>query len=147
MLPPEAVVLRKLPVNFQLAPTQVIAKIFELRPRFVVCCGMAESRNQLSLELQGTCNQQVLKTSINLKNLMVGAQITTISHSAGDFVCNHLYFKVLDFLNRAHWPCECVFIHVPPLTEANGQPIQADFQLMLDRLSAAQNPLWVKQVA
>ena len=147
VLPPEAVILHKLPVNFQLAPTQVIAKIFELRPRYVVCCGMAESRNQLNLELQGTCNQRVLKTSINLKRLMMGAQITEVSHSAGDFVCNHLYFKVLDFLNHANWPCECVFVHVPRLTKANWQPIQSDFQLMLDRLSTAQKPLWVKQAA
>ena len=78
---------------------------------------------------------------------MVGAQITTISHNAGDFVCNHLYFKVLDFLNRANWPCKCIFIHVPPLTQANWQPIQSDFQLIVERLSAAQNPVWSKQAA
>ena len=146
-LPSEAIILRKLPVNFQLAPTQVIAKIFELRPRWVICCGMAESRNHLNLELQGTCNQRVLQTSINLKTLMADTQITEVSHSAGDFVCNHLYFKVLDFLNRANWPCECVFVHVPRLTKANWQPIQSDFLLMLDRLSTPQQNRWAKQAA
>ena len=147
ILPPKTVVIRKLPVNFQLAHMQVIAKIFELRPRFVMCCGMVESRNQLTLEAQGVCNQRTLKTSINLKHLMADAHITQISHSAGNFVCNHLYFKVLDFLNHVNWPCECVFIHVPPLTQANRQPIQSDFQLILNRLSAARSPLWSKHAA
>ena len=42
--------LRRLPVDFQLAPKLVIAKLDELQPDVLICCGMAEERDKLSLE-------------------------------------------------------------------------------------------------
>jgi pyroglutamyl-peptidase len=42
--------LRQLPVDIELASKSVISKIAELQPDIIICCGMAESRSQLTIE-------------------------------------------------------------------------------------------------
>ena len=37
-----------------------------------------------------------------------------VSHSAGNYICNHLYFQALNLLSR---PKDIVFIHIPPTDE------------------------------
>ncbi|HEY9736428.1 MAG TPA: peptidase C15 [Trichocoleus sp.] len=134
-LPPNAVWMRQIPVNYQLAPCQVIAKLVELRPAVLVCCGMAEKRQQLSLELNGRLEDQLLKTTLNLPDLLVGTRFTEISPCAGTYVCNHLYFRVLEFIQRSRSSTQALFIHVPCLTPLNEAFVVADFVLVLERLS------------
>ena len=43
--------LHRLPVDVQLASSLVIAKINELQPDHIICCGMAASLSQLSVEV------------------------------------------------------------------------------------------------
>lgn len=133
-LPEDAVLLRHLPVNFQLAPTQVIAKLYECQPRLMICCGMAENRHRLTLERCGTQDDHRLITSLPLGGLRLGTRYTAISNSAGRYVCNHLYYRVLAQLQHIPWPCEALFVHVPVLTAANQTAIAADFALILQRL-------------
>jgi len=87
--------LRKLPVDFQLAPEQVIAKINQLQPDVIVCCGMAEARKTLTIESNAKDEGQVIMTTIDLTQLITGLSVTEISNDAGWFVCNHLYYSVL----------------------------------------------------
>lgn len=47
-------VLRQLPVNVFTASDLAIAKITQLQPDVVICCGMAESRSQLTVEAAAT---------------------------------------------------------------------------------------------
>lgn len=134
-LPPNAILIRGIPVNFQLAPCQVIAKLVELRPEILICCGMAENRQRLNLELKGRGEDRVLRTSLNLSALSRGTQLTEISDCAGTYVCNHLYFKVLEFIQQTRFPTQAIFIHVPRLTPDNQPFIEADFTLILKRLN------------
>jgi pyroglutamyl-peptidase len=130
--------LRKIPVDFQLAPSQVLAAIAEIQPHTVICCGMAEKRSQLSLESSATKLDALtgnplekIATKVNLDRLLDGLTTTQVSHSAGKFVCNALYHSVLSYLRDRSPTTNCLFIHVPVLTSANSGAIMADFMAIL----------------
>ncbi len=128
--------LRRLPVHFQLAPCQVIAAMVKVRPAIVVCCGMAETRSQLTLEHYGRSGPTRLATALDLSHLAIGTQWTTCSDDAGDYVCNHLYFEVLHYIQRQNLSTQCLFVHVPVLTPDNQTVLRQDFALILQRLQA-----------
>jgi pyroglutamyl-peptidase len=140
-LPPDTLLMRHLPVHFQLAPCQVITATFQSRPAVVVCCGMAENRSLLNLETTARWQAEQHVTSLNLNDLMQGTQWTTLSDDAGDYVCNYLYFRLLSYLQRHRLPIHGLFIHVPLLTEHNRELIADDFSLILSRLRALRSPL------
>jgi pyroglutamyl-peptidase len=134
-LPRGTVVINQLPVSFELAHCHVIAKMIELQPRVVVCCGMAEERTHLNLEVNGKQGDRLLKTGLNLPRLMADTRLTAISHCAGDYVCNHLYHQVLDAIKRHHWQTQALFVHIPPLSTATEPFLLEDFTLILKRLA------------
>jgi pyroglutamyl-peptidase len=127
-------VLRQLPVDFDLAPQQTIARVKQLQPDLIVCCGMAEGRTKLSLESRAVANE-VLSPNVDLERLVAGLPHTEISHDAGRFVCNWLYHTVLKQVQGTEQ--DCLFVHVPVLTAANLQPIAADFRCIVDRILQA----------
>jgi pyroglutamyl-peptidase len=134
-LPQNAVLISQLPVNRDLAPTQVIAQIQIYRPKLVICCGMAERRQHLTLELQGVSGQESLKTGLNLKALVRETVQTQISQDAGRFVCNHLYYQILSHLKHHHPACQALFVHIPIVTTVNWPVVEFDFLRILDRLN------------
>jgi len=134
-LPDNACIMRQIPVSFDLAPSRVIAKMVELQPQVVVCCGMAETNTHLALELNGTSSERVLKTSLALHHLIMGTQLTQISHCAGDYVCNHLYYHLLEVIHRHRWSIHALFIHIPRLNPANESFLVHDLSLILNRLA------------
>jgi pyroglutamyl-peptidase len=136
--PPNCYFLRQLPVDFELAPKFAIAKINELQPDIIICCGMAESRQKLSLESNGKFQSEILRSRLDLNQLMQSTTITEISHDAGDFVCNYVYYRVLKHLTDLNQ--HSLFVHVPVLTTANQEAIVRDFLSILDRLSNLNGP-------
>ena len=133
-LPTNAISLRWLPVNFDLAPMRVINHIFQYRPKVVICCGMAEKRKTLTVEQWGTFEDERLKTQIDLQTLVDHTIHTHISDDAGDFVCNRLYYRVLRHLE--HQRCAALFIHVPLITSANQRVVEFDFLKIVGHLNA-----------
>ena len=125
--------LRKVPVDHEQAPEKVLAKFNELRPDILVCCGMAEKRKKLNLESRATLGEKTIQTGVDLKKLAKGLTMTRVSHDAGKFVCNTLYYKALIHLRKQSHGC--VFVHVPVLTADNVEPIKSDFISVLDRLA------------
>lgn len=126
--------LRKLPVDFQLAPAQLLQHFQALQPDVVVCCGMAEARSQLTVESNGKHNEDIRYTSLDLEHLTTALSITQISHDAGDYVCNWLYYSVLKYIQEQRAKSHCLFVHVPVLHESNFQPIFQDFSLLVQSL-------------
>jgi pyroglutamyl-peptidase len=138
---PDALIfLRKLPVNETLASKQAIAKIQEVQPDVVICCGMAEGREILTVESQAFSLQDCLKTIVDLNQLVAGLPNTAISHDAGQFVCEALYYSVLNYLNSFSQPqIPCIFVHVPILHPDNMEAIAADFSAIVHRLGSSPN--------
>ncbi|NER52303.1 MAG: peptidase C15 [Symploca sp. SIO1A3] len=127
--------LRQLPVDILQASSRVIAKIENLRPDSILLCGMAEKRTQLTVESCATCRDALLKTSVDLNQLMAGLAATEISDNAGKFVCEGLYYQVLKHLQGRNFKMNCIFVHVPQLTLENSDSVVADFNLLINKLA------------
>ncbi len=123
--------LRKLPVNTNIASQQVITKIQEIQPQTIICCGMAETRDQLTIESNAKCDDDCQKSQVNLTKLVSCLTNTSISHDAGNFVCEGLYYQVLSYLSRHHLKSSCLFVHVPILNTNNTHVIYQDFTKIL----------------
>lgn len=134
-LPNNTITLRWLPVNFDLAPIRVISHIVQYRPKAVICCGMAETRNTLTVEQWGTFQNTRLATPINLHTLIKHTVHTHISNDAGNFVCNRLYYRVLNHLQQQS--SAALFVHVPLITQANQAVIEFDFLKIVEHLNTA----------
>lgn len=126
--------LRQIPVDFDLAPRRVIHHIQHHQPRAVVCCGMGESRITLDVESTAVDEPVRLHPSVDLDWLTQGLTSTQISDDAGQFVCNRLYYHVLNYLRQHNPDLPCIFVHVPRLTVQNRTAIVQDFQVILDRM-------------
>lgn len=145
--PKNTVWLANLPVNFELAPVRVINAMYRLWPRAIVCCGMAENRALLSLERQAKGPLKVLQTSLNLDSLLLGTHLSEISNDAGSYVCNALYYRVLESVleSMQNWTmpnrrCKstvipCLFVHVPPLNDKTQTFVQADLFSVLNKIN------------
>lgn len=134
-LPYDLIFLRRLPVDVQLASCRVIEKIHELQPHSIICCGMAQKRTQLTVEVSASDAGRVLQTTVDLDQLVASGAEIEISHDCGKFVCEGLYYSVLDYL-RQHQPrIHCIFVHVPILTGENLPLILEDFLFIIHRLS------------
>ncbi len=135
-LPYSLTFLRRLPVDITLASHRVLSQIQQLQPNGIICCGMAEKRNQLTVESNATFAAFSIKTSVNLEQLISGLSVTKISNDAGKFVCEGLYYNVLKHLRDRSLNVPCIFVHVPVLTHDNSSKIIADFTSIIQRLLA-----------
>jgi pyroglutamyl-peptidase len=134
-LPHDLKFLHRLPVDVHLASSQVIPKIIELQPDIIICCGMAASRTKLSLEAVASCGETVLPTNVNLEKLVLGTTAIEISYDCGKFVCESLYYAVLNHLCQNQLSTPCIFVHVPLLNSQNLPVILADFLLIINNLA------------
>ncbi len=142
----DLVLLRHLPVDVDRATKQVIKTIAQSQPIALVCCGMAESRDNLAIEVQAfpphkssshleSHPPSPLTTTVELAQITQGLTTTTLSYDAGKFVCEGLYYKMLDYLGKFSPPFPCIFVHVPLLTPENQSVIMAEFSLILKNLA------------
>ncbi len=135
--------VKQMPVDVSLASDRVIQKISQIQPDAIICCGMTEKQCQLSVEsnasstaISSTKNhQRVLYTTVNLELLVKDIETVQISHDCGKFVCEGLYYSVLDYLQQNQIKIPCIFVHVPILTEGNMSSILANFLLIIDRMA------------
>jgi pyroglutamyl-peptidase len=135
LIPHDLSFLRQLPVDVQLASTQVIEQINAIQPDYIICCGMAASRTQLSVEAIASRGESILQTEVDLEKLVAGAAAIEISHDCGKFVCESLYYSVLDYLSQNKLTARCIFVHVPILNQENLMGILADFVLIINKLA------------
>lgn len=127
--------LRRLPVNFELAPKLTINKISQLQPDAMLLCGMAEHRIKLNVESNAVVDKETYQTNVDLENLVSGLTHTEISHDIGTFVCNRLYFEVLKHCTDKHPHKPCVFVHVPLIGDHNRSVLRNEFRTLIERIS------------
>ncbi|MFZ9738068.1 MAG: peptidase C15 [Prochlorotrichaceae cyanobacterium] len=131
--------LRRLPVDSDRAMEQIEQRLRENPPRLIICCGMAEKRNTLDLERQAYQEGHTLQTRLDLRRLAEGLHPVALSEDAGRFVCNTVYYRVLNLLLLAFPQTAGLFVHVPllPPAAANWSADQlgilAAFELVLSR--------------
>ncbi|MEM9948316.1 MAG: peptidase C15 [Cyanobacteria bacterium P01_D01_bin.36] len=133
-LPANSIWIRNVPVSFELAPIRVISELYQHRPHTILCCGMAENRPYLSLEQQAIKGCSVLHTSLDLKQMLQNTQLSQISYNAGSFVCNELYYRILESIQKYKLPTAAVFVHIPILEGARKQLVLEDFMAIANSL-------------
>ncbi|TAE58481.1 MAG: peptidase C15 [Nostocales cyanobacterium] len=143
--------LRRLPVDVEVASCLVIAKINQLQPDYIICCGMAASYKNLSIEVIASSisvtptditskiplensGEKILRTIVNVEQLVTGTKTVDISYDCGKFVCEGLYYSVLNHLSKSQLPIPCIFVHVPILHQENLIGILADFIVIMNNL-------------
>ncbi|MEL6221807.1 MAG: peptidase C15 [Cyanobacteria bacterium J06626_14] len=132
--------LRRVPVHFTHAPSCVLNHIQTLQPDIVICCGMSEKHQTMNVESRATRAGQIQQTIVDVSRLIDGLKITQMSHDAGRYVCNSLYFDTLDFLSHYHKQVPCIFVHVPRLSVENQALIVDDFLSILRRMEVLPTP-------
>lgn len=118
-----------LPVNYGESFELLKNKVEKIKPNFVVMFGLAQKRMKISQEKfahnLNHCsiadNVGVIKTD----QIIISDQVKTlktkinfhkgenweVSEDAGKYVCNDLYFRVLNYASDKAF--ECIFIHIP----------------------------------
>ncbi|MEM8604809.1 MAG: peptidase C15, partial [Cyanobacteria bacterium P01_H01_bin.121] len=127
--------LRHLPVDTEVAFNAVRSQIQVIQPQGIICCGMAETRDHLSLEVQACRSDSRLRTTLDLAELAKLMTTTQISHDAGQFVCNDLYYALLAYSQTVVLPRYVLFVHVPPHHTSPWEQVVSDFSMLLQRLS------------
>ena len=122
--------LRNLPVNVELASKMLIAEIERTQPDVIICCGMAEKRDKLTLESNASCHDNCLYTSVNLAELTEKLTTAQTSHDAGKFVFEGLYYQILKYIQSKNIITHCLFAHIPLLHHSNLSVILEDFHYM-----------------
>jgi len=132
--PASLTILRQLPVDITQASNLVIAHINRLNPDLIISCGMAESRSILTVESHARGENHLIETWVNLDKLIAGLKVTNVSHDAGNFVCEGLYYLMLKHLRDRRLNTPCIFVHVPIISPQNLPDIKADFTSIIHRL-------------
>ncbi len=137
------VVARQLPCVFGGSLTTLYAQIDELCPELVFCVGQAGGRSDISVErvainvndarIPDNAGNQPIDTpvveggpaayfaTLPIKALMYGLREAgipaSVSQTAGTFVCNHVMYGLLNYLESTQNPARGGFIHIPYLPE------------------------------
>ncbi|MBE9044850.1 peptidase C15 [Pleurocapsales cyanobacterium LEGE 10410] len=130
--------LRKLPVNVEWAADRVVETIELVNPQGVVCCGMAETRKIITVESNAVCGENCIFTEVNLNQLVDRLADAKISHDAGKFVCEGLYYQVLNYIRAASLHLPCIFVHIPTIDINNVKTIEQDFNAIIRFMQGAE---------
>ena len=139
-----------LPVSFEKGWSSLEAKIQEVRPDWVISFGVAAKRQSIDLERVALnfidariednegklIKESVIQADLpacfindlplnEWKEKLSGDYPINVSLSAGSFVCNQLYFHLLN--HRSTYGYQALFIHIPYANEAFPQSLYESF--------------------
>ncbi len=136
-------IARQLPCSFTESSEHLIKLLEELQPQIVLNIGQAGGHLDISLERVAInlddariadnlgaqpIDQTIIKnapsayfTNLPLKALLQAARNNgipaSISYSAGTFVCNHVFYTLMHWINTLNPAIKGGFIHIPYLPE------------------------------
>lgn len=136
-------IARQLPCSFTESSQRLIQLLEELQPQIVLNIGQAGGRLDISLERVAInlddariadnlgaqpIDQTIIKdapsayfTNLPLKAILQTARSNgipaSISYSAGTFVCNHVFYTLMHWINTVNPAIKGGFIHIPYLPE------------------------------
>jgi len=152
-----------LPVSYQRSVEALETELQNKKYDFVLLCGQAGGRkhicfervaiNYIDADKADEDGKLFLETKINpqgkaayLSELPLRQWMTElrakgfnveISNSAGAFVCNHIYYRMLEHFQSNHPKTSVLFLHVPYLTEQlMGKPAET-FGMSLEAMKQA----------
>lgn len=124
---------RHLPVKINNAKKIVYEQLEKNVPDLIVLSGMAESREFVFAEKLARKKDKVCESTLQLNEAIEGTDIR-ISDNAGQFVCENLYYNVLNYCKKNKLKSKCVFIHVPLLSKDVNNTFNEDFKKFLTNI-------------
>ena len=147
-----------LPVLYEEAFNILKAAVEDYKPDFVICMGQAGGRTKISIERIAVNinnaslpdNRGVIKTDelINSKSsnayfttipykrmISAGNEHTAVSYSAGTYICNDVFYRMLDYSELAHMHIKWGFLHLP-FTEHFGKMPYINLETQVETIEA-----------
>ncbi|HRX42309.1 MAG TPA: pyroglutamyl-peptidase I [Clostridia bacterium] len=144
-----------LPVVYEKAFDLLSSHIRKFKPDFVICMGQAGGRGKITIEKVAlnvnssmmadnegnvrldqsimTEGDMAYTSTLPVSNLLLACKgdIASISYSAGTFVCNDLFYRMMHVIRVSSLNCKAGFIHLPYTEDFGKMPfidsrIQAD---------------------
>jgi pyroglutamyl-peptidase len=138
-----AVTAIELPTSYANSASVLMAAIDEMRPDIVLCVGQAGGRTDLCLE-RVAINVQDARIRDNDGNQPIDVPVVAngpaayfstlpikacvaemrraglpavVSNTAGTFVCNHIFYALMDIIRQQPTPMRGGFLHIPYMPE------------------------------
>lgn len=113
-------ITKKLLTNsFDGCEREILQYISVCNPKYIISFGRKPLINKLYIETLACCEDLCISTNFDisfLKKSLEGVDLPfKLSDKAGDYLCNYVYFKGLEFLKQSNSKAKMIFIHVPDM--------------------------------
>lgn len=111
-------ITKKLLTNsFDGCERELLRYISIYNPEYIISFGRKPLIDKLYIETAACCDNLCISTNFDisfLKKSLQGMNLPfELSDKAGNYLCNYVYYKGLEFLKQSNSKAKMIFIHVP----------------------------------
>lgn len=111
-------ITKKLLTNsFDGCERELLRYISIYNPEYIISFGRKPLIDKLYIETAACCDNLCISTNFDisfLKKSLQGMNLPfKLSDKAGNYLCNYVYYKGLEFLKQSNSKAKMIFIHVP----------------------------------
>lgn len=111
-------ITKKLLTNsFDGCEREILRYISVYNPEYIISFGYKPLINKLYIETSACCDDLCISTNFDISFLIKSLQGVNLpfkmSDKAGNYLCNYVYYKGLEFLKQSNSKARMIFIHVP----------------------------------
>lgn len=111
-------IIKKLLTNsFDGCEREILRYISVYNPEYIISFGYKPLINKLYIETSACCDDLCISTNFDISFLIKSLQGVNLpfkmSDKAGNYLCNYVYYKGLEFLKQSNSKARMIFIHVP----------------------------------
>ncbi len=105
--------------SFKTSEKELKNKIKKNNYKYIISLGQKDNINDINIELIGSKNNDKIKTNFPYKAfisyLNSNGISNFVSNSAGNYLCNNIYYEGLKYINENKLNIKMIFIHIPPI--------------------------------
>lgn len=99
---------------------QLKNKLVENNYDLIISFGQAPlNYNNIKIEIHGKNNTDIYNTKYDFSKLGYKLKLNgfnvIISHDAGNYLCNNIYYYGLKYISEQNLNCDMIFVHIPRL--------------------------------
>lgn len=125
-------ITKKLLTNsFDGCEREILRCISIYKPEYIISFGRKPLINKLYIEMSACCDGSCISTNFDisfLKNSLQDVDLPfVLSDTAGNYLCNYVYYKGLEFLKQSNLKAKMILIHVPDMNQFQNIDIVASW--------------------
>lgn len=106
--------------SFVTSINQLENKLVENNYDLIISFGQAPlNYNNIKIEIHGKNNTDIYNTKYDFSKLGYKLKLNgfnvIISHDAGNYLCNNIYYYGLKYISEQNLNCDMIFVHIPRL--------------------------------